>query len=138
MTSDQQSQHERAGVEGLTPMSGEPQPYDATRDPRTGRPPNPLEAQKLAREHEAERLKNDTPDTTVPEWQEPARMTSPKTVVDDRTAVDALIEEGLAREQSEELVKAHGSNWETLKTAAFPDAEPARSQGDEDAEDNKA
>jgi hypothetical protein len=26
--------------------------YDATRDPRTGRPPNPLEAQQLAREHE--------------------------------------------------------------------------------------
>jgi hypothetical protein len=138
MTNDQQSQHERAGVEGLTPTSGEPQSYDATRDPRTGRPPNPLEAQKLAREHEAERLRNNPPDTTVPEWQEPARMTSPKTDDDDMAAVDALVEEGLAREQAEELVKAHGSNWETLKTAAFPDIEPASSQGEEDGEDNKA
>ena len=130
-------QHARAGVEGLTPTSGEKQAYDATRDPRTGRPPNPLEAQQLAREHEAARLKNNNPETTVPEWQEPARMTSPKTDEDDRSAVGALVEEGLAREQAEELVKAHGSNWETLKAAAFPDVESASSQGDEDAEDNK-
>ena len=51
--------------------------------------------------------------------------------------MDALVEKGLAREQAEELVKAHGSNWETLKAAAFPDVEPANSQGDENAEDNK-
>jgi hypothetical protein len=47
----------------LTSMASAEAPYDATRDPRTGRPPTPLEAQRLARENELERLRQaQTPD----------------------------------------------------------------------------
>jgi hypothetical protein len=130
------NQQNRAGSDGLTPVGQQAGAYDATRDPRTGRPPGPLEAQRLTREHATEQIKeNDEgmssvdqdglsnefaePDRSpVPEWQAPARMTSPKTGEDEKRAVGALMLEGVAREQAEELVKAHGTNWESLKAAA--------------------
>jgi hypothetical protein len=56
MTDEPYKQSERSGITGLTPANSEAEAYDATRDPRTGRPPNPLEAQRLAREHEQARL----------------------------------------------------------------------------------
>jgi len=37
-------------------VQGDDAPYDATQDPRTGRPPTPLDAQRLARDHELDRL----------------------------------------------------------------------------------
>jgi hypothetical protein len=33
-------------------------PYDATKDPRTGRPPSPVEAERLSTERELQRLRN--------------------------------------------------------------------------------
>jgi hypothetical protein len=59
---DRQSS-DRPGNGELTQVDESKKPYDASLDPRTGRPPNPLEAQRLAREHEIERVKNaQTPD----------------------------------------------------------------------------
>jgi hypothetical protein len=142
MTSSDQNSPERSGAEGLTPVSREEEAYDATRDPRTGRPPNPLEAQRLARQHEQERLaeqnEEDTPmrpqtasandaihgddelyRSPAPAGQAPARMTSPTARDDEKAAIDALVREGVTREYAESLVETHGTNWETLKAAAF-------------------
>jgi hypothetical protein len=142
MIDEKQTRSERSGVEGLTPVNTETEPYDATRDPRTGRPPTPLEAQRLAREHERERLESENEGAPpaerqmpsaadfshedieanappVPAWQEPARMVSPKADEDEKAAIDALVQEGVTREYAEELVEIHGTNWETLKAAAF-------------------
>jgi hypothetical protein len=67
--SDVQS-NDRAGIDGLTPLDESREPYDASLDPRTGRPPNPLEAQRLAREHEIERVKNaQTPEEVTEAYQ---------------------------------------------------------------------
>lgn len=112
--------------------------YDATRDPRTGRPPNPLEAQRLAREHQEARLsqENDAgspaeadmgvaeenaepPDSQVPAGQAPGRMTAAKSDNEETAAIDALVQEGVTREYAEDLVQTHGTSWETLKAAAF-------------------
>jgi hypothetical protein len=54
-------------------------------------------------------------------------MTSPHTDENEKAAVDALVQEGVTREQSEELVEAHGTNWETLKAAAFPEGDTEES-----------
>lgn len=130
------SRSERAGIDGLTPSNKDTEIYDASRDPRTGRPPNPLEAQRLAREHERNRSEgqaedsSDHPEATedsagdadvedASEFQAPARMTSPKAGDDEKAVVDALVEEGVSRERAEELVAVHGPNWEALKAAAF-------------------
>lgn len=43
--------------DGTEASSAEDIAYDATRDPRTGRPSAPLEAQRIARENELERLR---------------------------------------------------------------------------------
>ncbi|MFZ5672219.1 MAG: hypothetical protein ACOZAM_04570 [Pseudomonadota bacterium] len=101
--------------------------YDATRDPRTGRPPEPAEAQKLAREHHENRANDQLDEDGLGEadgasgieGQQPARMTSPEEDHSEKDAVDALVQEGFTRERAEELVSAHGVNWETLKAAAF-------------------
>lgn len=158
MTSNEQNPPERSGIEGLAPVNRkvepdrEAEPYDATRDPRTGRPPNPLEAQRLAREHEQERLAqgtvethgaetgiasasesvedNDEPDASpVPPGQAPARMAAPHLDKDEKAAVDALVQEGVTREYAEELVATHGTNWETLKAAAFAEDNFEKSNG---------
>jgi hypothetical protein len=145
---------DRAGNGGLAPVEKSKKPYDASLDPRTGRPPNPLEAQRLAREHEIERVKSaQTPDevtelyqnddsadvehgdvaeadledsertgaSALSEEQAPARMKSPERNVDERAAADALVQEGITREYAEQLVAAHGTDWETLKSAAWPE-----------------
>ncbi|WP_119271471.1 hypothetical protein [Taklimakanibacter deserti] len=142
MTNSDQNSPGRSGAEGLTPVSREKEPYDATRDPRTGRPPNPLEAQRLARKHEQERLAEPNEDDTpigpqtasandashgddeldrspVPAGQVPARMTSPTDSEDEKAAIDALVQKGVTREYAESLVETHGTKWETLKAAAF-------------------
>jgi hypothetical protein len=132
MTDERHEGSDRSGIAGA---KVETEPYDATRDPRTGRPPNPLEAQHLARKHDRERLErendNGSPaepaagsaDNTSrevdPAAQKPAGMASPTLAEDELAAVDALVREGVAREQAEGLVKPHGCNWETLKAAAF-------------------
>jgi hypothetical protein len=67
--SDVQS-NDRAGIDGLTPVDESSEPYDASLDPRTGRPPSPLEAQRLAREHQMERVKNaQTPEEVTEAYQ---------------------------------------------------------------------
>lgn len=141
MVNDQQNEPERSGIAGLTPLKSDQNNYDASRDPRTGRPPNPLEAQRLAREHAEKQVEGnideDVPTETttssqedlrdserlerspVPGSQAPARMASPTSTEDELAAIDALVLEGVAREQAENLVKTHGTNWETLKAAAF-------------------
>jgi hypothetical protein len=143
-----------AGNGELTSGEKAKKPYDASLDPRTGRPPNPLEAQRLAREHEIERVKSaQTPDevtelyqnnsadrehgnvsepdpkdnehaeaSALSEEQAPARMKSPDGNEDERAAADALVQEGITREHAEQLVAAHGTDWETLKSAAWPEA----------------
>lgn len=99
--------------------------YDATKDPRTGRPPDPLEAQRIAREHrESQRqeqvsLITDADDSQEIESQRPGRMTSPEPDHGEKEAIEALVQEGVTRERAEELVRTHGVNWETLKAAAF-------------------
>jgi len=101
--------------------------YDASYDPRTGRPPTPLEAQKMAREHQAEHTKDQsaeerieyTQNSPMIEGQQPARMASPTADRSEEEAVEALLQEGVTRERAEELVSEHGTNWETLKAAAF-------------------
>ena len=55
----------------------------------------------------------------VPPGQAPARITPPPEDKNEKAAVDALVGEGVTREYAEELVEAHGTNWETLKAAAF-------------------
>jgi hypothetical protein len=86
--------------------------YDATSDPRTGRPPLPIEAEALQSEHELQRLRNaqltegeedigveeedidviledeEMTDCGVIEGQESARMTSPDEVDDGDEADD--------------------------------------------------
>ncbi len=86
--------------------------YDATSDPRTGRPPLPIEAEALQKEHELQRLRNaqltegeeediaeeddievileddEMADSGVIEDQEPARMISPGDADDDDEADD--------------------------------------------------
>jgi hypothetical protein len=137
---------------GLTPVDELRKPYDASRDPRTGRPPNPLEAQRLARQHELERheqaqtpeeeMSSDENDAAsggtdsvdengnsdedgqvspLSQEQAPARMTSPDGGEEEKAAVDALVQEGITREHAEELVDANGTDWETLKAAAWPE-----------------
>jgi len=126
-------------------------PYDATRDPRTGRPPTPLEAQRLARDNELEQLRRaqiadeaadddvdleeaqegsstdetnniGTEEVEAGEAQRPARMTSPDRNEEEETAVDLLVQQqGITRERAEELVEQHGVNMETLKAAAWVD-----------------
>ena len=163
----QKQSSDRAGVSGLTEVDEAGKPYDASRDPRTGRPPNPLEAQRLAREHELERVgRAQTPedvekiysddeapgpeDAQVPaedgesdeEQQEsalsreqaPARMTSPAGGEDDKAAADALVQEGITRERAEQLVEAHGADWETLKAAAWPEKMEDAGQSAEERE----
>ncbi|MBK1866995.1 hypothetical protein [Taklimakanibacter albus] len=101
--------------------------YDASYDPRTGRPPTPLEAQKMAREHQAEHTKDQsaeerieyTQNSPMIEGQQPACMASPTADRSEEEAVEALLQEGVTRERAEELVSEHGTNWETLKAAAF-------------------
>jgi spore coat polysaccharide biosynthesis protein SpsF (cytidylyltransferase family) len=46
-------------------------------------------------------------------------MTPVKPNEDEKAAIDALVQEGVTREYAEELVQTHGTNWETLKAAAF-------------------
>lgn len=129
---------EEAPLDENEAPSEETEGYDASRDARTGRPPNLLEAQRLAREHQIERVEGQTEDSldteeegsgvveqsgshepVAEELQAPGRMTSPKAVEEEKAAVDALVEEGVSRERAEELVNLHGANWETLKAAAF-------------------
>jgi hypothetical protein len=86
--------------------------YDATSDPRTGRPPLPIEAEALQKEHELQRLRNaqltegeedidaeegeievtleddEMADSGMIEDQEPARMISPADADDDDEADD--------------------------------------------------
>ena len=133
---------DRADVGGLTSVEESKKPYDASLDPRTGRPPNPLEAQRLAREHEAERGENakagsadhengdvadpafqsgDAEASALAHEQAPARMKSPARDEGERVAADALVQEGITREHAEQLVSAHGTDWETLKSAAWPE-----------------
>jgi hypothetical protein len=135
MTDERREGSDRSGFAGLRPVRVETEPYDATRDPRTGRPPSPLEAQHLARKHEKERLERENDDGSPaepaagsadntsrevdPPAQKPAGMASPTPAEDELAAVDALVREGVARQQAEGLVKAHGCNWETLKAAVF-------------------
>lgn len=132
------NEQKRAGVSGLAPPDDNSQAYDATQDPRTGRPPNPLQAQQLAQEREANRSAEpeqsgeaelgelDKP--PVPDSQAPARMTPPEDDGVKKAAIDALIQEGITREQAEALVDEHGTNWETLKAAAFAIDPGRRSQ----------
>lgn len=108
--------------------------YDATRDPRTGRPPDPAEAQRLAREHQNNRMEgqvgedplNEEADPPGIEGRQPARMASPQADDSEQEAIEALVEEGVNRERAEELVTAHGANLATLKGIAFAqdDVEP--------------
>jgi len=101
--------------------------YDASRDPRTGRPPDPLEAQRMAREHQADRKKDESAEERIEnadnssmiEGQQPARMASPTVDHSEEEAVEALLQEGVTPERAEELVSEHGTNWETLNSAAF-------------------
>jgi hypothetical protein len=96
------------------------QGYDATRDPRTGRPPSLLEAQRLAREREEDREQGAEPDSssTLSEDRSPA-PTPPQWAEDEKAAADALVQEGISRERAERLIQAHGANLETLRAAAF-------------------
>jgi hypothetical protein len=141
---------DKAGNGGLAPVEKSERPYDASLDPRTGRPPTPLEAQRLAREHEIDRdgsaqppdqYQNDdsahrkhgdvaepdledsepTEASALSEEQAPARMKSPDSNKDEKAAADALVQEGITREYAEQLVSAHGTDWETLKSAAWPE-----------------
>lgn len=122
--------------------------YDATLDPRTGRPPNPLEAQRIARENELERLRSasDSVDDEAVDLLEgltdehspnhdesddfsdvgdedndevPGQIASPFLTEDERQPVEDLVKQGLSREYAEGLVETHGSDPETLKAAGF-------------------
>jgi len=125
--------------------------YDATRDPRTGRPPNPLESQRIARENERKRLRaaqapdeiDDSDEASdednLPTGDDPLhgdppgfendsinsdaapRMTSPSLTEEERQAVEDLVRDGVPPERAEELVETHGSNTETLKSVAWID-----------------
>lgn len=133
----EQTRSERAGIDGLTLSIKESDGYDATRDARTGRPPNPLEAQRLAKESQTKQSDGDfeedetefdddpaddngSENPSASEAQTPARMVPPKASDDEAAAVGALVKEGISREHAEELVEQHGVNWESLKAAAFP------------------
>ncbi len=118
-------------------------PYDATRDPRTGRPPNPLERERLAREAELEKLRlgsdinsqaEDSEDDEPLEHDESESitevidadsnehsrvMTLPTVTEDMRHAVEDLVREGVSRERAEDLVKTQGSDSETLIAAVW-------------------
>lgn len=95
------SRHATAGVEQDEQAdwsAAERGSYDATSDPRTGRPPSPIEAQMLQREHELQQLRNaqltegeddiddepeievtlDEDDSGAIEEQEPGKMISPR------------------------------------------------------------
>src|SRR5688572_25350208 len=128
----------KAGKGGSTPIDKTGEAYDASLDPRTGRPPNPLEAQRLAREHEQERQagkqtsgdgESDDPTIGAPVEQAPARMTSPRASDDEQAVVDALVEEGIAREEAERLVETHGGNLETLKAVAWTQRQSSTTPG---------
>ena len=120
--------------------------YNATLDPRTGRPPNPLEAQRIARENELQRLRSAsdadsvdddgsdfleglTDEDSLDQYQtqgfgdvvnkEKDRKASSRMTEDERQAVEDLVSEGLSREYAEGLVETHSSNRETLKAAAW-------------------
>jgi hypothetical protein len=120
-------QAEGEDIEGLTPGHAERGNYDATRDPRTGRPPPPLEAQRVARKRRDEEYsKGEASETSSESFkaleengQQPARMVSLQTDEDEKSALDALVREGITRERAQALVSAHGTNLETLKAAAF-------------------
>jgi len=62
MTDEPREGSDRSRIAGLRPVKVQTEPYDATHDPRTGRPPNPLEAQHLARKHDRERLERENED----------------------------------------------------------------------------
>jgi hypothetical protein len=54
--------------------------YDATSDPRTGRPPLPIEAQALQREHELQQLRN-------------AQLTEGEDDIDDDAEIEVTLDE---------------------------------------------
>jgi hypothetical protein len=58
------------------------------------------------------------------EAQHPARMASPDLSEEERTAVDDLVEKGVARERAHELVKQHGVDMEILETASMSETLP--------------
>ena len=129
---------EREGAADPTRTDSSFQGYDATRDPRTGRPPSLLEARRLGRQTDEDEADlqssfNDEQETesTLPDDQRPARMASPE---DEDDPTDALIKLGVSREQAAELIDAHGTNLETLKAAAFVGDTSAQRRKDELAE----
>lgn len=131
--SEMDIKQERAGVKGLKPIAGQggqeqPGSYDATQDPRTGPAPTPSQAQQLAQERT--QPGSDEEDGSVIEGQAPARMASPKMDENEKTAIDALVQEGVTRERAEALVEEHGPSWERLKAVAFPVDVPSTSNGE--------
>src|SRR5438067_13516526 len=77
MTDEPREGSDRSRIAGLRPVKVQTEPYDATHDPRTGRPPNPLEAQHLARKHDRERLERENEDGCPP-GRPPTRWTIPR------------------------------------------------------------
>lgn len=153
---------ENSSDEALEGQEQPNQPYDATRDPRTGRPPQLGEAQRLAREHEIDRLSDrpaaaeieseskvaggefDENDQETSEnmeeqeleepFQKPGRMASPEPEDGGAAAIEELVGQGISREQAEALVEEHGSNLETLKAVAWAkdNFEPKEEEGKSD------
>jgi len=132
--------------------------YDATRDPRTARPLNPLDGQRIAREHELERLEEArTPQEVADVYEDNQTAGAPATAAaevdeadgvtplsedqapaspteEEQAAANALVQEGITRERAEELVEIHGPDWEALKAGAWPE----KSQNDDLVDERKA
>lgn len=53
-----------------------------------------------------------------------------RAAIDKKSAVDILVEEGIARDEAERLVEGHGTNWETLKALAWTKRAPASEPGE--------
>jgi hypothetical protein len=128
MTSNEENSPERPGLEGVAPVDREAQsdrdaePYDATRDPRTGRPPNPLEAQRLAREHEQERLAEQNEE--IP-GAEPG-MASPDDVVEEEGEPNMS---PVAAGQPPRMASPHADDDETPGATGFAEDGSEKSDG---------
>lgn len=95
--------NDRAGIEGLTAVDESEKPRDAHRQPGDAAEPDLEDGAEIEVQ------------------QAPARMKSPDRSEAERAAADALVQEGITREQAEQLVSSHGTDWETLKSAAWPE-----------------
>jgi len=114
--------NDRAGIEGLTAVDESEKPRDAHREPGDAAEPDLEDGDEI-----------EVP--ALAEQQAPARMKSPDRSEAERAAADALVQEGITREQAEQLVSSHGTDWETLKSAAWPEKMKAESP-DVDAQES--